>query len=711
MKLTLHKSGEIIHIEPTPFAGGGEGNLFHIADPLRMHHRYIVKIYHPHKLTAERQEKLRYLLNNTPIAPSETAENNAVIWVQDLVYDSSGKLLGFIMPFTRGDKLELLTSLKIPKNADKAWRRFDLKNKEALNYRMRLCFNIAVALQQVHSTERYILVDLKPDNIVVQPHGIIALVDMDSVEVVQEGKSLYDAPVATPEYTPPEHYRSLDRDPTSSQAWDRFSMAVIYYKLLFGIHPFAAGSQGKHEQCLNLEQKIEAGLYVDNPAIQEHISVIPPPHKAFNSLHKDLKTLFSRAFVDGHQDPELRPTAEEWCVGLLNAIDDPRLQAIFGHLILPTAPKDIKINRRKLSEAIALPEYNAKQADKIVPDWLMKLDQLEKPPTIQPKLLSDYDYIKFNKQLVQGFNWTVGTSIFGILTVLIFLDFQIVSFVSDLLEPIAEILENILRSIDIDGDGVVFFAMLGLGIISFFSFTRLLRYIYYHFTKEVSQKGRIEKNLNLSYMSFRQLWEELQGYTQQINSISNEAYIEEVLEQNQARIASLKNSLIEQDPEVEQLREMERAAYLDLHNDYLQKALNDPMLADLDGQSLREMREQLLNNKVASEAWMRAKAALDDIFNRYQADFQLLKKSFDESYQKLLAEARKKLDDTLLAIAEEEEQAKERLEEELSSRIPLSKLEKLQSQLNQERIKLEVLETEKERYKEVSFKNFRKVKK
>ena len=198
MKLTLHKSGEIIHIEPTPFAGGGEGNLFHIADPLRMHHRYIVKIYHPHKLTAERQEKLRYLLNNTPIAPSETAENNAVIWVQDLVYDSSGKLLGFIMPFTRGDKLELLTSLKIPKNADKAWRRFDLKNKEALNYRMRLCFNIAVALQQVHSTERYILVDLKPDNIVVQPHGIIALVDMDSVEVVQEGKSLYDAPVATP---------------------------------------------------------------------------------------------------------------------------------------------------------------------------------------------------------------------------------------------------------------------------------------------------------------------------------------------------------------------------------------------------------------------------------------------------------------------------------------------------------------------------------
>ncbi len=256
MRLKLGKSGEFIRIEHKAFAGGGEGNLFHVAEPLRYKHRLIAKIYHPHKLSTERQKKLEYLLQHPPIGIDLQAVNPSIVWVQDLLYDDKGQIRGFLMPFVKGEKLEILCTLRLLRSIDSSWNRFALGKEKSREYRLRLCFNIAVAIHQVHASGEYVLVDLKPDNIVVQAHGIISLVDMDSVEVVSNGQILFDAPVATPEYTPPEHYQKLDYDPTSRQAWDRFSLAVILYKLLFGIHPFAGGNAPPYEDCLSLEQKI-----------------------------------------------------------------------------------------------------------------------------------------------------------------------------------------------------------------------------------------------------------------------------------------------------------------------------------------------------------------------------------------------------------------------------------------------------------------------
>jgi serine/threonine protein kinase len=169
----------------------------------------------------------------------------------------------------------------------------------------------------LHHTERYVVIDMKPDNIVIQPNGAVALVDLDSIEVVENGKTLYDAPVATPEYTPPDSYwENPEVDPTQEEPWDRFGLAVIFYKVLLGIHPFAASTKGSFSDATSLSEKIEQGLFVHNPALQEYFEVIPAQHEEYQRLPLAIQQLFERCFIAGHTHPFARPSAAEWAQAL-----------------------------------------------------------------------------------------------------------------------------------------------------------------------------------------------------------------------------------------------------------------------------------------------------------------------------------------------------------------------------------------------------------
>lgn len=329
----LENSGTWITLSAKPFAGGGEGNLYKITSP-REYRRYVAKLYHPHKLTKKREQKINYLATYAPVQSKEnTGADNSVIWVKDALYDKK-RFVGFIMPYTEGEKLEILCTPKIPKKLRREWARFDFKQSpKALDWRLKLCFNICAAIHQVHKMERYVLVDMKPDNIVIQTNGLVSIVDTDSVEVVESGKSLFDAPVATPEYTPPEHYKKLDYDPTEREAWDRFGLGVILYKLMFGIHPFAASSGAPYEKLTTLHDKIKHGLFVHHPAKKSSFTIIPPPHKAFYKLDESLQELFFRCFIEGHENPEMRPSAEEWCATILLTLDDETAYKRYGHIL------------------------------------------------------------------------------------------------------------------------------------------------------------------------------------------------------------------------------------------------------------------------------------------------------------------------------------------------------------------------------------------
>lgn len=328
----LKQAEEWVQLSDKPFAGGGEGNLYRIISPAKYQKKYVAKIYHPHKLTEERARKIDYLSTYSPQLEGEGG-HTSVVWCADVLLDNQ-VFVGFIMPFTKGEKLEILCTPKIPRKLRQTWARFDFKQgQNPLAYRRRLGFNLCTAIHQVHKMERYVLVDMKPDNIMIQPNGLVSIVDTDSVEVVENNQTLFDAPVATPEYTPPEHYQNLAYDPTQRQEWDLFGLGVILYKLFFGIHPFAASTKAPYEQLTTLAQKVEKGFFVHDPKHSDAFSVVPPPHQAFYDLDEELQALFMRCFVDGHEQPSLRPTAEEWCASLMLAIDDKAAHERYGHIL------------------------------------------------------------------------------------------------------------------------------------------------------------------------------------------------------------------------------------------------------------------------------------------------------------------------------------------------------------------------------------------
>ena len=312
-KVTLGIAKETILLEDKPFASGGEGELFKIISPAA-HQFSVAKIYFKEKRTSKQEAKINYLIANPPELASLKG-HQAVIWLQDSVFEE-GVFIGFIMPFAKGAKLEILCSNRIPKQYVREFSRFSLKNKEARDLRLKICFNIATAVFQIHKTHKYVLVDLKPDNIIIQSNGLISIVDIDSVQVVENERMAYPARVATPEFSPPEYYGEAKPGKTVIfETWDRFGVAVIFYKLLFGIHPYAGTSLPPYDTLNNLQDKIKSGLFIHAPSKKGTFQVIPPPHKAFHELPAHLQNLFIRCFEYGHENVYERPTANEWCWG------------------------------------------------------------------------------------------------------------------------------------------------------------------------------------------------------------------------------------------------------------------------------------------------------------------------------------------------------------------------------------------------------------
>lgn len=312
--LKLKESSIELQVEQEAFASGGEGGLHFIKKPFG-YRKYVAKIYHPHKRKKERQEKIEYLIAHPPAFEKEQEE--IVVWPEEVLLEN-GDFVGFMMPLIKGEKLEVLCSARLPRKLGEEWQHFDREVAGSLDQRLQVCYRLAEAVHRVHETNNYVLVDLKPDNVMLKPNGHIALVDMDSVEVLEKGKAIYSAPVATPEYTPPEYYRkeAVPGKTLVPESWDLFSLTTIFYKMLLGIHPYAASAKPPLDKLTTLEKKIEAGLFVYANSKQAQFQVIPPPHAAFERLPIDLQQLFILCFEVGHELVTIRPTALDWTMAL-----------------------------------------------------------------------------------------------------------------------------------------------------------------------------------------------------------------------------------------------------------------------------------------------------------------------------------------------------------------------------------------------------------
>ncbi|RRB02049.1 hypothetical protein [Larkinella rosea] len=309
-QVQLH-NGVTLTIEDKAFASGGEGDIYIIISPKTFNNQ-VVKIYKSEKRTKEREFKTKYLVDNPPLLQVQNS-HHSVIWPTAVVYQNN-KFLGLTMHRAQGEDLELLLHPKSFKNLGSIWNRFNLQDSNAIELRLKICFNIAVALHQIHSLGRYVLVDMKPVNIKIQPNGLISFIDIDSVQVVENGKLVFSAPVATPEYTPPEYYKGMNLSNDGAHiTWDQFSIAVIFYRLLCGIHPFTGSCNPPYNACSSLSEMVENGLFPYSQSKRHHFRVIPPPHQQFTKLDESIRKLFIRCFDNGHSSPQQRPTTDDWC--------------------------------------------------------------------------------------------------------------------------------------------------------------------------------------------------------------------------------------------------------------------------------------------------------------------------------------------------------------------------------------------------------------
>lgn len=191
-----------------------------------------------------------------------------------------------------------------------------LPNAQPSRERYVMIHNIAALIHQLHVTRKYVIVDMKPENFLITIKGGISLVDVDSVQV-SDGREKYPSLMATPDYVPPEFYNNKSvRDGLKDESFDRFSMAVIFYKVLTGTHPycFTVKNGGAHVGT-SVPEHIQYGGFACGCNRKNY--VLLPQHNRFDHLPAQVQDLFKRAFEG---KPEKRPSALEWKNAMANLL-------------------------------------------------------------------------------------------------------------------------------------------------------------------------------------------------------------------------------------------------------------------------------------------------------------------------------------------------------------------------------------------------------
>lgn len=320
MIIILHtQDGQRIDIEKQAFAAGGEGTVHKIIDPSPLQN-YCAKLYLPNKANSERERKLRFMVDNPP--PSLKTTTHIICWPLKLLFKQQ-KFIGFIMPlaFTDSTLLYDLTKPSLPQKLAPIWNtKFELSTPTGIFARLKLCNNIAGSIYRIHQLQKYVLVDLKPSNILVTHDGKISVIDCDSFQIYNKDQVIFAAKVATPNYMPPEGFQQNLSSKIIPQSWDYFSLAIIFYEILFGLHPYAATFKGIYQNKTAIEDQIQSQLFVHG-SNKKHIQIMPPLHNNFKQFPSPIKDLFFRALESQTYPFQQRPSTEEWAKTFLMVLN------------------------------------------------------------------------------------------------------------------------------------------------------------------------------------------------------------------------------------------------------------------------------------------------------------------------------------------------------------------------------------------------------
>lgn len=325
IKLTTNR-GKTLLIEDKPFAKGGQGAVHYI---MGQSTGMIAKIFHHNPLKTKKLEaRIAFMLKNSPLKASQQSIKNTLIWPNEMLYFNGG-FVGFTMPLAGDPKLneapaELVSLCKERLGSgtrNKAeWQKFERTQPNALKTRLKLCYNIARAIHVLHAAKNYVVVDLKPSNVLINSNGWMSIIDLDSIQISRAGQLLFHGEAVTEEYIPPEWQKNIPNlfKAPKNESWDRFTYAVIAYQLLLGIHPFTVS----HNKFQSTPDFIREGLF-PHGARRKELFAVAPPHDNFKRLPPEIQALFLQCFEDGYRNPNRRPSLQQWADTIVNILQRP----------------------------------------------------------------------------------------------------------------------------------------------------------------------------------------------------------------------------------------------------------------------------------------------------------------------------------------------------------------------------------------------------
>jgi serine/threonine protein kinase len=284
--------------------GGGEGTVHEAVLPSGKRAAY--KEYHHHVLDkhgAATARKLDAMIANPP-SRGVDGRHRTLAWPSQVVHDGE-RFVGFTMPLVDP------SSCKLVELTDRPGRESIGRAHWTWATMVALCRNLSSAVQVLHEA-RAAWGDLNEENVLVDERGLVTLIDLDTVAFRSGDQVHAGSGFTRAEWSPPSASSSPE---TFTKGDDLWALAVQIYILLMESHrPYATVSDNQADSQANVARKLFPIL--DSTLALPHGS---PP---LDVLPPGLTRLFRWTFGRGFDNPDSRPSAQEYATELGRILDD-----------------------------------------------------------------------------------------------------------------------------------------------------------------------------------------------------------------------------------------------------------------------------------------------------------------------------------------------------------------------------------------------------
>lgn len=262
----------------------------------------VVKVYDPGKRPLPK--RLEHLVNCPPVPLMERGFT-CYTWPKTIATDArTGEVVGFTM--RRVERMMPLGGIWNPAN-----RIPQISRRWLLQVAHSFCMRVYVLHQH-----GYLRVDINAANDLVDRHGRVTSIDVDSVEF-RVGDTVFPTPRTRPEFQPPELLTGPSPLAGRSSHTDAWSVAIVVHMLVRnGQHPFHAFYTGSGKPRSQLDM-IRDGRWIDEPGHRDFVT--PRGVLPYCELPLALAELFRRTFQAGHGDAAARPSVVDYlqCLDVL----------------------------------------------------------------------------------------------------------------------------------------------------------------------------------------------------------------------------------------------------------------------------------------------------------------------------------------------------------------------------------------------------------